>query len=168
MKTNDNQYYIYLRATKQRIPCTKEEFDNYYHDITLFRQRQQYSGHCACPKRKWLDCDMDCQTCLFRRDDSLSLDYTTKDRDGNESTWGKDIADPLATVDTEIEKEELLNALRSALDTLTSDEKDICATIMDNLSERSAAAALNLSRNTYVYRRDKVLGRLKKSLENYM
>lgn len=35
MQTNDNQYYIYLRATKQRIPCAKEQFDDYYRDITV-------------------------------------------------------------------------------------------------------------------------------------
>ena len=29
MKNNDNQYYIYIRSTKERVPVTKEEFDNY-------------------------------------------------------------------------------------------------------------------------------------------
>ena len=27
MKNNDNQYYIYIRSTKERVPVTKEEFD---------------------------------------------------------------------------------------------------------------------------------------------
>ena len=42
MPNQDKQYYIYLRSTRERIPCTKEEFDTYYHDIDLFRQRQEY------------------------------------------------------------------------------------------------------------------------------
>lgn len=33
MKTNDNQYYIYLRSTRERIPCTEQEFHDYYRDI---------------------------------------------------------------------------------------------------------------------------------------
>ena len=33
MKTNDKQYYIYLRSIGERVFCAKEEFDNYYRDI---------------------------------------------------------------------------------------------------------------------------------------
>ena len=33
MKTNKNQYLIYLCTAKQRIPCTKEQFDDYYRYI---------------------------------------------------------------------------------------------------------------------------------------
>lgn len=168
MQTNGKQYYIYLRSTKERIPCTKEEFDNYYHDINLFRQKQQYHKRCVCPAKKRLDCDMDCQTCPFRRNGDLSLDYTTKDDDGTERTWIDDVPDSLAVVDLVIEETELLLALRTLLTALTPDERDICTTIMDNLSERAAAATLNLSRNTYVYRRDKVLAQLKNSLKNFM
>lgn len=29
MPSNDKQYYIYLRSTKERVPCTKEEFYNF-------------------------------------------------------------------------------------------------------------------------------------------
>lgn len=111
---------------------------------------------------------MDCQTCPFRRNGDLSLDYTTKDDDGTERTWIDDVPDPLAVVDLVIEETELLLALRTLLTALTPDERDICTTIMDNLSERAAAATLNLSRNTYVYRRDKVLAQLKNSLKNFM
>lgn len=85
MKNNDNQYYIYIRSTKERIPCTEEEFHNYYRDISVFRRKQQRHGRCVCPENKRLDCDMDCATCPFRRaGDGLSLDYTTTDEDGTE------------------------------------------------------------------------------------
>lgn len=62
MKTNDNQHYIYLRSTRERIPCTEQEFHDYYRDINAYRQKQQYHGKCVCPERKRLDCDMDCAT----------------------------------------------------------------------------------------------------------
>ena len=93
MKTNDNQHYIYLRSTRERIPCTKEEFDTYYHDIDLFRQRQEYRKLCVCPQRKRLDCDMDCQTCPFHRNGTFSLDETKKDSDGEETAWVDTIPD---------------------------------------------------------------------------
>ena len=75
MQNNDNQKYIYIRSTRERIPVTEEEFDNYYRDINAFRKKQQRHGRCVCPEAKRLDCDMDCDTCPFRRaGDHRSLD----------------------------------------------------------------------------------------------
>lgn len=54
MPNNEKQYYIYLRSTKECVPCTKDEFNNYYRDINAFRQRQQYHGKCVCPKASGL------------------------------------------------------------------------------------------------------------------
>ena len=65
MTNQDNQHYIYLRSTRERIPCTEQEFHDYYRDINAYRQKQQYHGKCVCPERKRLDCDMDCATCPF-------------------------------------------------------------------------------------------------------
>ena len=168
MSGNDKQYYIYLRSTKERVPCTKEEFDNYYRDINAFRQRQQYHGKCVCPQNKRLTCDMDCETCPFYRNDTFSLEYTVCDDEGNERAKADEIADPSATVDTYLEEEELYHALHALIQTLTPEEQKICSAIMDNLSERSAATALGMSRNTYVYRRNKILVRLKNSLKKFL
>ena len=88
MKTNDNQYYIYLRATKQRIPCTKEQFDDYYRDINAYRRTQQNHGRCVCPPSKRLSCDMDCYSCPYHTlGDMSSLDSGLKDDDGDEMNW---------------------------------------------------------------------------------
>lgn len=168
MSSNDKQYYIYLRSTKERVPCTKEEFDNYYRDINAFRQRQQYHGKCVCPQNKRLTCDMDCETCPFYRNDTFSLEYTVCDDEGNERAKADEIADSSATVDTYLEEEELYHALHALIQTLTPEEQKICSAIMDNLSERSAATALGMSRNTYVYRKDKILERLKNSLKKFL
>ena len=168
MSSNDKQYYIYLRSTKERVPCTKEEFDNYYRDINAFRQRQQYHGKCVCPQSKRLTCDMDCETCPFYRNDTFSLEYTVCDDEGNERAKADEIADSSATVDTYLEEEELYHALHALIQTLTPEEQKICSAIMDNLSERSAATALGMSRNTYVYRKDKILERLKNSLKKFL
>ena len=94
MKTNDNQHYIYLRSTHERIPCTEQEFHEYYRDIDTFRKKQQRHGRCVCPAAKRLDCDMDCVTCPFSRaGDTLSLDYTATNDKGDEKSWLDDMPD---------------------------------------------------------------------------
>ena len=169
MKNTDNQHYIYLRSTRERIPCTEQEFRNYYRDIDAFRKKQQRHGRCVCPATKRLDCDMDCATCPFSRaGDTLSLDYTTTNDKGDEKSWLDDMPDVLAAVDVGIEEADLLDALHILLARLAPEELAICKTIMEDLSERAAAASLNISRKAYMYRRDKVLSHLKNSLKKYL
>lgn len=169
MKSTDNQHYIYLRFTHERILCTEQEFHNYYRDIDTFRKKQQRHGRCVCPATKRLDCDMDCETCPFSRaGDSISLDYTTTNDEGDERSWLDDIPDAFAEVDVKAEEAELLDALHLLLSTLAPEELAICKTIMADLSERAAAASLNISRKAFIYRRDKVLTQLKNSLKNYL
>lgn len=166
MKSTDNQHYIYLRSTRERIPCTEQEFHDYYRDIDAFRKKQQRHGRCVCPATKRLDCDMDCVTCPFSRaGDSLSLDYTTTNDEGDERPWLDDMPDAFVEADV---KAELLDALHLLLSTLAPEELAICKTIMADLSERAAAASLNISRKAFIYRRDKVLTHLKNSLKNYL
>ena len=169
MQNNEKQHYIYLRSTKERIPCTEQEFHNYYRDIDAFRKKQQRHGRCVCPAAKRLDCDMDCVTCPFSRaGDTLSLDYTTTNDDGDERAWLDDLPDVFATVDVAVEEAELLDALHHLLDSLTPEDMEICKTIMADLSERAAAASLNISRKAFLYRRDKVLTHLKNSLQKFL
>lgn len=169
MKNTDNQHYIYLRSTRERIPCTEQEFHDYYRDIDAFRKKQQRHGCCVCPATKRLDCDMDCVTCPFSRaGDSLSLDYTTTNAEGDERSWLDDIPDAFAEVDEKAEEAELLDALHLLLSTLAPEELAICKAIIAGLSERAAAASLNISRKAFMYRRDKVLTHLKESLKKYL
>ena len=169
MTNQENQRYIYLRSTKERIPCTEREFHDYYRDIDAFRKKQQRHGRCVCPAAKRLDCDMDCATCPFSRaGDTLSLDYATTNDDGDEKTWLDDLPDVFAAVDVAVEEAELLDALHLLLAGLTPEDMEICKTIMADLSERAAAASLNISRKAFLYRRDKVLTHLKNSLKNFL
>ena len=169
MKNNDKQYYIYLRSTCEHIPCTEQEFHDYYRDIDTFRKRQHRHGQCVCPTAKRLDCDMDCATCPFSRaGDTLSLDYTATNDEGDERPLLDDIPDAFAEVDVKTEEAELLDALHHVLSNLTPEECAICRTIMADLSERAAAASLKISRKAFVYRRDKVLTHLRNSLKNFL
>lgn len=169
MTIKDNQHYIYIRSTRERIPCSEQEFRNYYRDIDTFRKKQQRHGRCVCPAAKRLDCDMDCASCPFSRaGDILSLDYTTTNDEGDEKAWLDDLPDIFAEVDAVVEEAELLDALHHLLADLAPEDLEICKTIMSNLSERAAASALNISRRAFLYRRDKVLDHLKKSLKNFL
>ena len=92
MTKKDKQYTIYIRSTKESIPVCKEEFNAYYHDINIYRIRQQRHGRCVCPASKRLTCDMDCLTCPFHRmGDMRSLNYTETDNEGNETAWVDEI-----------------------------------------------------------------------------
>lgn len=67
------------------IPCTKEQFDDYYRDINAYRRTQQNHGRCVCPPSKRLSCDMDCYSCPYHTlGDMSSLDSGLKDDDDDE------------------------------------------------------------------------------------
>lgn len=66
MTINENKYYIFIQNGNQKIPVTKEEFDSFYKETSVFRRRQMRQGLCSCPKRKWLYCDTDCENCRYR------------------------------------------------------------------------------------------------------
>lgn len=52
MNNNENQYYIYIRGMKERIPVTKQKFDDYYRDINSYRRTEMNNGRCVCPRSK--------------------------------------------------------------------------------------------------------------------
>ncbi len=88
MKNNDNKYTIYLRSANLSVPCTKQQFDDYYRDINAYRRTQMNHGRCVCPPSKWLSCDMDCTTCQHRTNGDISyLDESRVDEEGNEMEW---------------------------------------------------------------------------------
>jgi hypothetical protein len=160
---------IYIKDLHQWVPVSKTEFDNYYRDINTYRRRQQEHGRCICPANKRYLCDMDCGCCPFHKGgDELSLDYTVTDEDGNEKSWLDDVADDTPSIQSVLEDRDLLNALHAHLDELDPDGHRICSLIMQGCPERTAAAKLGLSRNTYTYRRDKLLTLLREALRDYI
>ena len=163
MTTNDNhQYYICLRSTKERIPCTKEEFDNYYRDINAFRQKQQYHGRCVCPKGKYLDCDMDCFTCPFSRaGDKRSLDYTVTDEVGNEISWVDMLEDPTIPFEDNVVDSHQLRVILDRIVELMPQAIEIGQYRLAGFNECQIEKILKINHMTYRYR----LKKLKKVLE---
>lgn len=168
MSTNEKQYYIYLRSTKERIPCTEEEFKNYYHDIDNFRRKQQRHGRCVCPISKQLECDMDCATCPFRRaGDTASLDYTITDADGNEEAWVNTIADPTPLFSDVLAEKEHLELIIQRLKEIMPEAITIGQLREQGLSEDAIAEEIGIGRKTFAYRLKKAKLLLEKEFSDF-
>jgi len=152
MQNQDKQYYIYLRSTHERIPCSKEEFDAYYHDIDLFRQRQEYRKLCVCPQKKRLDCDMDCATCPFHRTGTLSLDDTKKDADGEETAWIDTIPDMSPHFSDIIADKERLIELFRRINEVMPNALIVGQMRLDGHTDKEISSFLDIKQNTLFYR----------------
>ena len=163
MTNNEIQYTIYIRSTKESIPVSKEEFDAYYHDINIYRIRQQRHGRCVCPASKRLTCDMDCLTCPFHRmGDMRSLDYTETDDEGNETAWVDEIPDDSPLLEGIIIEASEMKALYARLTELMPEAIKIGEMRLEGLSEDAIGERIGIGRKTYAYRLKKVKAVLEK------
>ena len=67
-----------------------------------------------------------------------------------------------------LEDAELLHALYAKLNELDPEGRLICQLIMQGKSERDCGKEMGLSRNTFVYRRDKLFKKLRSELKDYI
>ena len=163
MTNNEIQYTVYIRSTKESIPVSKEEFDAYYHDINIYRIRQQRHGRCVCPASKRLTCDMDCLTCPFHRmGDMRSLDYTETDDEGNETAWVDVIPDDSPLLEGIIIEASEMKALYARLTELMPEAIKIGEMRLEGLSEDAIGERIGIGRKTYAYRLKKVKAVLEK------
>jgi len=168
MTNQDKQYYIYLRSTKERVPVTKEEFDNYYRDINAYRQKQQYRGRCVCPQKKHLDCDMDCETCPFRRaGNTLSLNCATIDGEGEESEWLDEIEDRGPLVEDIVADGQELSRLFARIVELMPQAIEIGNMRQMGMSDTSISAEIGIPRKTFTDRIKKTAEVLKKEFPDF-
>ena len=63
-KDNLSQRFIYIRSLKEKVPCTKQQFQEFYREATRIRKKEQYYHRCKCPKQFIWACDGDCENCL--------------------------------------------------------------------------------------------------------
>ena len=82
MVINDNQNtrFIYIRSTKEKIPCTEQQFQDLYRMAGAVRKKEQYHQRCKCPKQFFWACDGDCENCEHHYG-TLSLDAPNTDDD---------------------------------------------------------------------------------------
>jgi len=145
-------YFIIING--EQISVTEEVYQAYKRPVWAERKRREREARCRNDNGN--RCVKDCRLCGKQRDGgNLSLDKFAED--------GYEIADLIDI--TEIVAEEMLKkALREAVKRLSDNERRIIEIAFQGYAEREAAAKLGLSRNTFVYRRDKIVSKLKKAL----
>ena len=162
MTNIEKQYYIFIRSTGERVPVSKEEFNNYYRDINAFRQRQQYHHKCVCPANKRLSCDMDCFTCPFRRaGDTISLDYCMTDDEGNEKAMVDTIPDSSPSVEDLVADRIVLESLVSRLTEIMPQALEIINMRLDGMTDTAISETIGIPRKTFTDRWKKAAAILK-------
>ena len=101
-------------------------------------------------------------------DVNKEFDNTVSDGEGNEKSWLDDMPDESAAIAELMEDAELLRALYAKLNELDPEGRLICQLIMEGKSERDCGKEMGLSRNTFVYRRDKLFQKLRSELKDYI
>ncbi|MDS1028909.1 bacterio-opsin activator [Bacillota bacterium LX-D] len=164
MKINDNQsqtriYKIYLPHEKKWVEVTETQYYAYYRDIWATRKRAQAHRQCMCPKDKHWLCDGDCLICPFHAPgDSLSLDLTYENSDGEAFSMLDKLADSSASIEDVVTDQIVLDMLFQRLAEIMPEAHRIGDLRMAGMSDAEIADKIGVPRTTF-------LSRLKKAKE---
>ena len=164
MKSHENQsqtriFKIYLPRDKQWVEVTEAQYYAYYRDIWATRKRAQAHHRCMCPKSKHWMCDGDCLGCEFHAaGDTLSMDRTYKNSDGDELSMLDKLADSAAGIEDVVADQILLDMLFRRLAEIMPEAKTIGLLRQDGMSDEAIAKLIGIPRTTF-------LSRLKKAKE---
>lgn len=168
MKNNDNQTTpkIYYRPLRKWLEVTPEEKQNWERFVGTTRKAKQRAGACCIPYKKSYKCDGLCEECEYRcipKDavHQLSIDNEIEivHNTGSKNTFLDDEA-----LTTEISIDSIiLNSLLSELRDSDPEGYQILMALADGLSERAGAEKLHMPRNTFVYKRNQRLKRIRKN-----
>ena len=157
---------IYYRPLHMWIEVTEKERAGWERYVGTIRKRNQRAGACYIPFKKSYQCDGLCDECEYRHksDEEIQVfhieqeeEYVAENGSGRDSFLNDDALTTEISVDSMI--------LRILLDKLKETEPEnyqILMFISEGLPERVCAERLHIPRNTFVYRRDKLLKELKK------
>lgn len=168
MKNNDNQTtpQIYYRPLRKWIEVTPEEKQNWERFVGTTRKAKQRAGACCIPYIKSYKCDGLCEECEYRcipKDavQQLSIDNEIEivHNTGSKNTF---LADEALTTEISIDSI-ILNSLLSELRDSDPEGYQILMALADGLSERAGAEKLHMPRNTFVYKRNQLLKRIRKN-----
>lgn len=168
MQNNDNQTtpQIYYRPLRKWVEVTPEEKQNWERFVGTTRKAKQRAGACCIPFKKSYKCDGLCEECEYRcisKDavQQLSIDNEIEivHNTGSKNTFLDDEA-----LTTEISIDSIiLNCLLSELRDSDPESYQILMVLADGLSERAGAEKLHMPRNTFVYKRNQLLKRIRKN-----
>lgn len=167
MKTNENQTTstIYYRPLKQWIEVTPEQKRDWERFVGSIRKAKQRAGACCIPFKKSYKCDGLCDTCEFRcipKDAPQHFSIETEMENAYENGISRTsfLADNRLTTEIDIDAL-ILAGLLTELQASDPESYEVLMAIADGLSERAGAERLHMPRNTFVYKRNQLLKRLK-------
>lgn len=148
-KGNQNTPFIYSRSLKEKIPCTEEQFRDFYRMAGAIRKKEQYHHRCKCPKQFIWACDGDCENCEHH------LGYKELSLEAPNTETGDSFMDMLpdesVSMEQVYEDRLLLEQLFQRLRELDPDADRIIAMWManDKISDRAIAEALGRNQRTF-------------------
>ena len=168
MKTHANLTppQIYYRPLHKWIEVTLEEKQNWERFIGTTRKSKQRAGSCCIPYTKSYKCDGLCEECEYRcipkdAPQHLSIDGEMEITQKN-GTRNSFLADEAMTTEIGIDSM-ILNHLLSELRDSDPESYQILMVLADGLSERASAEKLNMPRNTFVYKKNQLLKRIREN-----
>lgn len=60
---NQRQRFIYIRSLKEKVPCTEQQFQDFYREATHICKKEQYYHRCKFSRQFIWACDGDCENC---------------------------------------------------------------------------------------------------------
>lgn len=169
MSNNDKQAtpQIYYRPLRKWIEVTPEQKKDWERFIDATRKAKQRANACCIPYKKSYRCDGLCEECEYRcipKDAPQRLSIEIEMENAYESGVSRTsfLADSRLT--TEIDVDSLiLNGLLMELKTSEPESYEIIMAIADGLSERAGAEKLHMPRNTFVYKKNQLLKRIREN-----
>ena len=168
MTNHDNQTtpQIYYRPLRKWLEVTPEEKQNWERFIGTTRKAKQRAGTCCIPYKKSYKCDGLCEECEYRcipkdAPQHLSIDGEMEITQKN-GTQNSFLADDVMTTEISIDSM-ILNHLLAKLRDTDPESYQILMVLADGLSERAGAEKLNMPRNTFVYKKNQLLKRIREN-----
>lgn len=156
MKSNDNQYRIYVKSTHEWVAVPEEVYREHVRHYDSFRKKQKGRGECACPKSKFWLCDGDCLACKFHHASMLSLDYTVENEDGDTCSPLDRLCDSSPSIESVVCDKAELDQLFARLNVLMPEAIEIGKLRQQGLSDSAITDALGIKRTTFLSRLKKV------------
>lgn len=162
---NQNTYQIYYRPLHKWIEVTQEEKQNWERFTDATRKAQQRAGACCVPYKKSYKCDGLCDECEFRcipkdAPQHLSIDVEMDNSYENGVSRTSFLSDERLTTEISVDSM-ILNRLLIELKSTDPESYKILMVLAEGLSERAGAEQLNMPRNTFIYKKNQLLKRLR-------
>lgn len=162
MTNNDNTTprFIYIHKTKQKIPCTEQQYRDFYRFADAIRKKEEYNQRCKCTKQFIWSCDGDCENCEHHLGyGELSLDAPNTEEG---MTFLYSDLDKSVDIEDILDDQVLLGQLFQRFRELDSNADEIINMKSNGFSDRKIAEALGRKQRTFADQMKKIRNELRK------